>query len=397
MATNARLPEGRGPYTVGCMDVMTGKQITDGSFFRLFYPSSVKSLKESNQSIPGIPWFPREEYTDFYRISPETQYATDDYYVKVTQEDKDKLRSCVVPVVDNGQVLAIEDKPTFPIIIYSHGLGSSRFQYSALCVDLVSQGFIVAAVEHRDNSAGTTYLLKENDTGTLAEEWVHFILSKPSKDEFALRNQQVKKRALECSRVLDVLEGLNNGDDIDNVLDRNSNLEQFKGRLDNKRVAVVGHSFGGGTTIQTLYQDQRFRCAIGLDSWIFPLDVKSIAKSIQQPFLLINDERFQWAGNIVRMNRLLLRDAPSQRKLITIMGTDHDNQTDLPLILDYWKDQHRIDPLVAMGIQNDAIIAFMSRHTGLEYNTSMDLILKGQNPHVIEGTNIRLAPKKAKL
>jgi predicted dienelactone hydrolase len=33
---------------------------------------------------------------------------------------------------------------------------------------------------------------------------------------------------------------------------------QFKGRLDVATAAVMGHSYGGGTTVQTLSEDSRF-------------------------------------------------------------------------------------------------------------------------------------------
>lgn len=37
----------------------------------------------------------------------------------------------------------------FPVIVFSHGLASMRTIYCGICSDLASQGFVVAAVEHR--------------------------------------------------------------------------------------------------------------------------------------------------------------------------------------------------------------------------------------------------------
>ena len=38
---------------------------------------------------------------------------------------------------------------TFPVIVFSHGLSSMRTGYTAICCDLASHGYVVAAVEHR--------------------------------------------------------------------------------------------------------------------------------------------------------------------------------------------------------------------------------------------------------
>ena len=52
-----------------------------------------------------------------------------------------------VPVL--WQAPVIEGQGSFPVIIFTHGLGGNRTTYSTMCTDLASQGFIVAAIEHR--------------------------------------------------------------------------------------------------------------------------------------------------------------------------------------------------------------------------------------------------------
>lgn len=63
----------------------------------------------------------------------------------------------VFTILGNAKVTAIwhaplalkEDGPRFPLIVYSHGLGSNRTMYSTICCEMASHGFIVAAIEHR--------------------------------------------------------------------------------------------------------------------------------------------------------------------------------------------------------------------------------------------------------
>ena len=71
---------------------------------------------------------------------------------------------------------------------------------------------------------------------------------------------QVKQRAFDVQQGLNLLHLLNDGGEIRNMLEGCTTFDygQFKGRLDAGTAAVMGHSFGGATTVQTLSEDSRF-------------------------------------------------------------------------------------------------------------------------------------------
>ena len=58
---------------------------------------------------------------------------------------------------------------------------------------------------------------------------------------------------------LDILTLLNGGAEIRNMLDSSYDFKQFEGRLDISTAALMGHSFGGGTTVLALTEDSRFK------------------------------------------------------------------------------------------------------------------------------------------
>lgn len=99
-----------------------------------------------------------------------------------------------------------------PVILLSHGAGSSRFGNMSLSEMLASHGFVVAAPDHAGHtSADKIFGISDDD-----------------------RARSALDRPLDLSRVLDDLEI--RGGDQRSIL---------RGMIDADRVGVAGHSFGG--------------------------------------------------------------------------------------------------------------------------------------------------------
>ena len=60
-----------------------------------------------------------------------------------------------------------------------------------------------------------------------------------------------------------MLHSLNSGE-VKNMLGGTFDLSQFVGHLDTDKAAVMGHSFGGATTVVTLASDDRFKCVTAM-------------------------------------------------------------------------------------------------------------------------------------
>lgn len=119
-------------------------------------------------------------------------------------------------------------------VVFSHGLGGTRFFYTTICCELASYGYVVIALEHRDDSPSMTYYFESPDKVKRNEPtWVKFRrvnVGHPS--HFTERKQQVEKRASECIRALNVLEDLDAGNNIGNILLPDFDFSQFKVRGD---------------------------------------------------------------------------------------------------------------------------------------------------------------------
>ncbi|XP_052823254.1 platelet-activating factor acetylhydrolase isoform X2 [Octopus bimaculoides] len=387
-----QLPQGHGKYEVGAMDIMTerSEEKPDGCFLRIYYPtmlnseaakglsssSSMKSnISECNYYSPekqnNISWLPKSQYRDGY--------------IRFIGKENSTLYNCLfnwfggnvlIPVLWMSPVFSDDNINKFPVVIFSHGLGGMRTTYSTICIDLASHGFIVVAVEHRDGSASATYYLNEcslfDEEGSnidksdsigrvFEEEWKMY--EQHNRDDFVLRNKQVKIRQQECIQALELLHKLNNGETISNLLDTNMSSDLFKEHLDLSNVCIAGHSFGGATTIMVLAKDKRFRAGVVLDGWMLPLE-DNIYAQVTQPVLMLNTETFQWKRNVLKMKNLECTE--QNRIMLTILGTCHQSSTDFQFLCSHYMGRimkfcHNLAPNDTIDITGKIVRGFLCK------------------------------------
>uniref|UniRef100_A0A8D1BKG1 Platelet-activating factor acetylhydrolase n=1 Tax=Sus scrofa TaxID=9823 RepID=A0A8D1BKG1_PIG len=321
-----KIPRGNGSYSVGCTDLMFD-YTQKGTFLRLYYPSQDGDPSDTL-------WIPDKEY--FWGLSKFL--GTHWLLGKILSLF---FGSMTTPAAWNSPLRTGEK---YPLIIFSHGLGAFRTIYSAIGTDLASYGFIVAAVEHRDGSASATYFFKDQSAAEIRNKtWLYLRTLGKGEEEFPLRNEQVRQRAEECSQALNMILDMDRGKPVKNVLDLEFDVEQLKDSIDRDKIAVMGHSFGGATVLQTLSEDQRFR------------------GSVHQNFV---DFTFA-TGKIMGC-------------LFTLKG--------------------EIDSNVALGLSNRASLAFLQKYLGLQKDFNQwDALIEGKDDSLIPGTNINTTDHHATL
>lgn len=272
-------------------------------------------------------------------------------------------------------------EPHFPLMIFSHGLGGTRTAYSTICGEFASYGFVVCAIEHRDGSGPRTFVNLSPDGEDLEEKpdltnpviqerkfnlykRVDYIWPKGNPYDTSpqnkqgvdkeLRAAQIEMRLAEIEAAYHVLRRINEGQGAlvaEKNLRRKGNIgsssrglegvdwDKWKNRFDCDDVTMMGHSFGGATSVEALRQRKRFPYfsqGIILDIWGMAVQPhEGSDEVIRVPVIAINSEAFMYWPENQKAITEVVEEAKGQgcpSWLLTVRGTIHIAHSDFPLL-----------------------------------------------------------------
>ncbi len=255
----------------------------------------------------------------------------------------------------------------FPVLVYSHGGGWTRFTGTFTTEELASHGYVVAAVGH--NGFNRTQFLPDGssvvpDTLTFPEPTGDMYSDAVAGRDF-LDEHVFPEWVADAAFVLDRLETLNAGEG------------PFAGRMDLDRIGMYGWSFGGAAAIEMSVVDERVKAAIDHDGQLFGV---APAHGTARPFMLMHsatpaqtppfEDPDSAAAFSDAMERLMadVRNTDAGLKAastgdwydLTIAGTNHGSFSDLVLFIP--GASPGIEPVRGYEIINTLTVAFFDRY-----------------------------------
>ena len=255
----------------------------------------------------------------------------------------------------------------FPVLVYNHGGGWTRFTSTFTTEELASHGYVVVSVGH--NGFNKTQFLP--DGSSVVADSLNF--PEPTGDLYNdaitswgfLDEHAFPEWVADAAFVIDQLEALNAGDG------------PFAGGLDLDRIGMYGWSFGGATSIEMSTVDERVKAAIDHDGQLFGV---APTQGTARPFMLMHGDvaadtpPFEDPDSIAAYNdaieRLMaeVRDTDARLKSastgdwydVTIAGTNHGSFSDLVLFIP--GASPNIEPARGYEIINALTVAFFDRY-----------------------------------
>ncbi|KAA1111740.1 hypothetical protein PGT21_010256 [Puccinia graminis f. sp. tritici] len=308
------------------------------------------------------------------------------------------------------------ERRRYKLMIFSHGLTGNRTCYSQLCGRLAAQGYVVAAVEHRDGT-GSHSVGAARIGGKTVEKSVPYVdMADVSSDtrpedylvarafQLELRTVEVLAAAKSLASLARPLPGWRALRDAnlrvrgapgwaadDGAQWSDQQWDNFASAVDwDRDVTLAGHSFGAADVIMAARHPDRpksWKRFILYDPWLETLDhcsekfIRTWRKSSSSegpvppdfPCLIVNSPGFTvWKEHFKRLQDLFIIDRNKSDQFClfaTLGGIIHSSFSDLPVLVEWlWKltKKLKVDSQKAIQIITDLTLEF------IEYDAAAD-------------------------
>ncbi|KAJ4151121.1 hypothetical protein LMH87_011838 [Akanthomyces muscarius] len=261
-----------GPYDVGTVDVevplieprrlsetalrASGQPayVLESVLFSIYYPVA----HGARAAAPPHLWIPRPvslTAAGFARLARADYFFVRPVFTLLLWAVAGRIE---IPAKVDAPLLQMTGNDTsFPLVVFSHGMASSRTDYTAYLGGLAARGHVVAALEHRDGSCpGTRVRVRGKPDRDVLHFDARHVLATPPMDAPTMKREQLAFREAEIREAIKTLGAINDGHGRQ-VYDQNSRgegttLQEWTGRLDFSRLAIAGHSYGATGALQAL-------------------------------------------------------------------------------------------------------------------------------------------------
>ena len=247
------------------------------------------------------------------------------------------------------------DKKIFPVILFSHGMGMTRFSSTFLMEHLASHGFILFSIGHSFFDGTVVFpdgyrpeqdfypeLVQSKSQDNSDKNHIHFILETFQKDtEFVLAQ----------------IERLNK-----------TPGDRFHDALDLSSIGICGWSIGGINAAQMCKKNTRIRAGINFDGLVGG-DV--VEDGIDKPFMVMKSG----AGipeTMLSDENSFLRNSTNDIYRITISGAVHTNFSDMGLFNSSMEGE--IDTKYCFNIINQITLAFFSINIKMDKKVDIEKV-----------------------
>lgn len=288
-----------------------------------------------------------------------------------------------------------DDKPDYPVLIFLEGATGFRQMNTFQVEELVSHGYVVAAIDQPNTAASVVFPDGRHIDGLPFDQMKPLIRQSYSPTEIApVLNGQAFEKGIVDYLVQDVTFTL----DQLAILNHANPNTVLTGRLDLQHVGTIGVSLGGIVGSEACRVEPRLRACLVMDA---PMPSDVVTYGLDQPAMWITRDaetmrlERRWAGGWSETDiaehqttmRAAFENVRGDGYFVQVPGMFHINLTDMP----YWSPLlsrlGAIGPINAQrahDIINAYSLAFFDRHLKGSPETLLDVPTKQYTEVVFE-------------